>query len=278
MNNSDVLAGDFGYSTLESIKAVLSVGRKHFEGRHYDYRVVPQRGFVKDYVKRDAVLVMRLGLTAVPAHYFYLVLSRVPPRKHWDGHEPRPLECGRGHLNRSDHGVYLQTDRVFVVRQRRYGAHVGVPALITIPSLVWLLAPDEVPELLRNGLFPRPLVSQFPIVQSSEGVRPRVVPIFERTIDCFTRCKEHLVEGVLEIVQGVGDVLLEDIGDRVVLDDLQRLLAGCRIFLDDFSKVIECEVGVANLLASVECAVCTVDEFLRSGERGGVHPTFLADD
>lgn len=266
------LGGEFRYSSLKSVQAVLRVLPKLSEGRQCrDEAELRRRGFIKSYIHRDAVLITRLrwGLPG-PPHEFYAVFVR-----DWLGRHRQAGEYNRaGSVELLGHGPevdgsssgHFEADGVLCVRERGYGANKGAPAFVRVRSRVWFLASDQIPKLARDALFPGFLIDEF-MGEPTRTIHPRVVRIFDRLPYGSASCEEHLIERVPQVVERIGGVLFDANGHLAQQDNLLQFPPSFAVLLGNQAMLCSPHEIVPGALGGGVGAVCPLHKFLRLGER-----------
>lgn len=268
MDKKEGLEAEFGYASLESVKAALRVLPKLLEGRQCrDEAELRRRGFIKSYIKRDAVIIIlcRAALPG-PAHEFYAVLVRgglsLSELSAGESEEARPLHRHLAEADVVDRGGHFETNSVFVVRERRYGANKGIPAFIRVPSWVWLLTANQIPKLVRDSLFPGFLFHKPPF-EVGRISSPRVMPVPDRSVDSPAGGEDHLIERVPAVIQGVGDVFLDRRADGCVKNELLDFSSSVGFFLGDQVMLCTGEKLRDQPVSGLMCSVRPIQQFLR---------------
>lgn len=201
---------------------------------------------VKDYIKRRAWFASELRVGPSPAEHFHLILHRVPAR---NANADLPLARRKTeYLNSSNGAAYVDADRVFAVGKLCQGANARVATLIRVPSRIWLLRSNALPQFIWDQLFADLYVFE-PSPEVSGVARPRVVPILDRFVDGEAGRKDTLIETVPHIVERVGEVAFHRVGKRVDHFDLLNKIAGSQLLLHDNMQILGYEEGLKDFVS-----------------------------
>lgn len=204
--------------------SLLSKGRKSVQGRHPLKRL----GFAEGYAEGELVIVLDLNIPGV-LDQCHLIFHRVP-----DGisngevldaaaldarHDSTVNESGKG-----------ETDGMLSVRYAGQFADHVVAAGVTVPSWVWLLPPQRIPEFGGDPAF---FVLETAFQVSGAG-SPREMNVLNPASGYDSnRGEQGLVEGVSGLQQSLRRPSSSDIWQRIAELDLVEIMSCSRVELGE---------------------------------------------
>ncbi|UZK68659.1 hypothetical protein OKW76_11460 [Sphingomonas sp. S1-29] len=225
------------------------------------------RGNIKQYMHYDNVLTLALHAGEPISGKYHLIFHRIPPRRklseiiageHW------PLSVRECNLARC--ATDGDSDRVLAIGEPSEAPNQIIAAGITIPSWVWVVPSDYIPNFPRDQIFTRVLMNESPLQARVGIVGPREVCVLDRLVDGSAAGEKTLVEGVFKIVESLSAFPSYDRRDRILQHDLNNYISGLRISLLDngqvhaVAKISPATIGFIN-------GFCRpIDELLRALE------------
>ena len=142
---------------LESIQDSLRVCQKIAQGSS-EISSLQRRGFIKDYVHMECVLIVRFYAAGEPGEYD-LVFHRVPARiAQLEFCRPLHAAGETGEINTGNCGTKIQSDRMLPISYLGQFPNKVMASGVGIRSAVWLQPAQDIPQLYWDsnlGCLPR---------------------------------------------------------------------------------------------------------------------------
>ena len=178
-------------------------------------------GYFKAYAQAKLCLLLELDMPAFDKEQHCLLFHRAPiggiDRNFINSYEPRALPA-----QHRTSTIYDEADRMLIVAEGRYAANEIVSTRVAIPSLIWLLKFERLPELF--GVPPLAVLQSFPLFQNSTQVGrsggPREIPTEHCAEDAGGGDIGCLIEAVSQMHERT-DRTFFDRRKRVILEYLK---------------------------------------------------------